>query len=122
MKKKIEKMLEMLIFELEDLLEDIRTIEHLQDTREKNREISNYVYLANTSLLKKEISSIQWLIAQLSGDQCEDVDDVSMFKEKVNNYLDHHQSDDNMPGAVRNLVNSKLEKIIKYFSDPENII
>ena len=122
MKNKIKEMLDMLIFELENLLEDIRAIEDLQSTKEKNREISKYVYLENTSLLKKELSSIQWLIARLSEDECEEVADISSFSDKVNDYLEHHQSHANMPGAVHSLVNNKLEKIVKYFSDPDNLI
>lgn len=115
-------MLEMLIIELENLLEDIRTLEDQQKTRETRKEISNYVYLENTSLLKKELSSIQWLIGQLLEEHFEDVSDFSKFREKINQYLDQRQSNANMPGAVRALVNNKLEIIVKYFSGKGNMV
>ena len=113
----VARALEQLILELESLLTDIRTIEDVQNSREANNEITPYVYMENTSLLKKEISSIQWVIRQLSPDQFSGIDCSSEFEDKIMDLLEQHHINANMPGAAIFLVKNKVERILETYCE-----
>ncbi|MBN1647420.1 MAG: hypothetical protein JW874_05250 [Spirochaetales bacterium] len=104
--------LELLIKELESLLTDIRTIEDVQNSKEKNNEITPYVYLENTNLLKKEISSIQWVIKQLSHEHFIGAENAEQFSEILESFLEENHINANMPGAAIYLVRNKIEKVL----------
>ena len=65
MKEKIEKYTKILKIELEDLEKDLLMMAEIYHQRELKKEITDYVFLENLSLLQSEIAGIDNIIESL---------------------------------------------------------
>lgn len=115
MESKIKKFLEILRIELEDLIIDLELNETILAKRLKEHEITEYVFLENISLLKKEILGIEKIKLMLkeTDGQYTSIEDL---REKIENYFHDEIKSAGLPNVVFLLVNRKLDKVVKYMS------
>ena len=121
MEEIIRQTLEMFKLELETLLIDIKTLEEIQISREKCGEITQYVYLENTGLLKKELNGVNWVISNLSEDEFSDILDFNGFSKKIRDLIFFSKREANMPGALELLIVNRLEKVAKIMDLAEDM-
>ena len=115
MESKIRKFLEILRIELEDLIFDLEFNETVLAKRLKEHEITEYVFLENISLLKREILGIE-KIKRMLNDSSVEVETIEDLKELVENYFHDEIKSAGLPNVVFLLVNRKLDKVVKYMS------
>ena len=115
MTNKTRKYLEILRIELEDLIEDLEFSEEVLTKRFKDHEITEYVFLENIGLLKKEVlgvAKVKRMIEEMAGN----FSDTDVLRSKIEIYFDKEIKSAGLPGVVLLLVNRKLDKIDKYIS------
>jgi len=100
--------------ELEELEEDLVFFGELHKQREESGEITPYVYLENTNLIKNEISGIREIVRT--------VDDLvstqySSFEEMVNDLdskIKKRITESDYAAATYEFIKRKLQKVHKY--------
>ncbi len=115
MENKIRKYLKILKIELEDLIDDLEFSENVMAKRFKEHEITEYVFLENIGLLKKEILGIE-KIQRMINDSKENIHSIEELKTVVENYLHNEIKSAGLPNVVFLLVNRKLDKVSKYMA------
>jgi hypothetical protein len=100
--------------ELEDLESDIGDLLEICQRRKDNREITDYVYLENKTLLLNEIAALKSLIHSLDDlDTGKFVSQQEMFKE-VDRLIQARTRESAFPEAVYSLVKRRLDKVVQY--------
>jgi hypothetical protein len=115
----IPKYLAILQLEMEDLEADIELIIDEYTQRKKNEEITEYVFLENLAVLKKQIcgiSSFKKIVQSIDPGNYPDIDafivDVKVrFKEKID--------ETGLGQAIYILIKRKIEKVYKYIHQPD---
>ncbi len=113
MDNKMKKYLEILKIELEDLIYDIEFNEENMKRRFDEHEITEYVFLENTSLLKREVLGLENVSKAVEKAKAES-ENVNELRAYIENYFINEMKAAGLPGAVRVLVERKLEKIATY--------
>ncbi len=115
MKDLLHKFIGILKVELEDLESDIGDLLEICQRRKDNREITDYVYLENKTLLLNEIAALKSLIHSL-----DDLDTAKvrlartqMFTE-VDRLIQARTRESAFPEAVYSLVKRRLDKVVQY--------
>lgn len=115
MKAKMNKYLKILFIELEDIVIDLEFSEKIFEKRFKEHEITEYVFLENNSLLKREILGVEKLKKYLKKVDKEIVT-VSELRVTVDEYFKDEVKNAGLPNVVYLLVSRKLDKIDKYIN------
>jgi len=120
MKEKIKKYTKILRIELEDLEEDLLMMAEIYHQRELKREITDYVFLENLSLLQSEIAGIDNIISSLDDINPDDYDSIKQFAEYIAEQFRKKTEDAGFPESVFALVNRKLIKVSQYILSSED--
>jgi hypothetical protein len=116
MKDILHRFIGILKIELEDLEEDINDLLELCQQRKNSKEITNYVYLENKSLLLNEIAGIKNLINDLSSlDTGSFASQEEMFQE-IDRMIHSRTREFAYPEAVYSLVKRRLDKVIEFLT------
>lgn len=115
MEGKIRKYLEILKIELEDLVEDIEFNKDILTKRHEGREITEYVFMENIGLLKKEILGIE-KVQKMLVESSKEINCVEDIRNNVENYFKDRIRSAGLPEVVFLLVNRKLEKVGRYMA------
>jgi hypothetical protein len=112
---KAQKYLEILKIELEDLILDLELGEEVLKKRLEEHEITEYVFMENIGLLKKEVLGIEKLkkVVGAAGDEHKSIGELRILLE---DYFAKELHAAGLPKVVSLLVNRKLEKITRYMS------
>ena len=113
METKIRKYLEILKIELEDLIVDLEFSETVLSKRLEEHEITEYVFLENIGLLKKEILGIEKVKKIILGSGAT-YNSLEELRETVENYFHDEIKSAGLPNVVFLLVNRKLDKVSRY--------
>ena len=113
MNNKIHKYLEILKIELKDLIEDLEFSEDVLAKRFKEHEITEYVFMENIGLLKKEILGIEKVKRMIEASAKDDLT-IKELRELIETYFSREISTAGLPNVVMLLVTRKLDKIDKY--------
>jgi hypothetical protein len=114
MKDLLHKFIGILKVELEDLESDIGDLLEICQRRKDNREITDYVYLENKTLLLNEIAALKSLIHSLDGlDTAKFASQDEMFTE-VQRLIQARTRESAFPEAVYSLVKRRLDKVVQY--------
>lgn len=104
----------MLKLELKEVQYDLMTLEQLYIDRHDSSEITNYVFLENTAILKAEIDSIRRIGLLLEDFAVEENDSQEIVLEKLEEYIKGIVSERQFSEAVHNYTRAKIIKIKKY--------
>ena len=115
MKTRIKKYLEILKIELEDMIMDLELSEEVLAKRLKEHEITEYVFLENISLLKKEILGIERIKIMLKEAESS-IQSIGDLHEKIETYMLGEIKSAGLPEVVSLLLSRKLEKIGRYMA------
>jgi hypothetical protein len=114
MKDLLHRFIGILRVELEDLEDDIEDLLEICQRRKDNREITDYVYLENKTLLVNEITALKSLIHSLDGlDTGKFASREEMFEE-VERLILARTKESAFPEAVFSLVKRRLDKVVQY--------
>jgi hypothetical protein len=114
MKDLLRKFLGILKLELEDLEGDIGDLLEVCQRRKDQREITDYVYMENKTLLLNEIAAIKSLIHSLDDlDTARFATQQQMFQE-VDLLIHAKTRESAFPEAVYSLVKRRLDKVTQY--------
>jgi len=118
MDNKTRKYLKLLKIELEDLIIDLEFGEEVMAKRLEDHEITEYVFMENIGLLKKEVLGIEKLkkVVEAEGSDDKSIDDLKALLEV---YFTREIKAAGLPNVVSLLVKRKLEKISLYMSIDE---
>lgn len=117
MKDLLRKFIGILKVELEDLESDIGDLLEVCQRRKDNREITNYVYLENKSLLIREITGIKSLVHSLDALDTQGFSSSQEMFREIDLQILARTREGDFPEAVYSLVKRRLEKVIKYLGD-----
>ena len=115
---KQEKLLKIIIIELEDVIEDLNALAETYKTRLEAGEITDYVYKENTSLLRNEQACVKEYLKALQKI------DVSVYEDEKQAALGLKQVFINLlrehcyAKAVENIVEIKIDKSLDFISSP----
>jgi hypothetical protein len=113
-KDQLHRFLGILKVELEDLEEDVEDLLEVCQHRKDDREISDYVYLENKTLLLNEIAALKSLIHSLDDlDTGRFATQQQMFEE-VDRLIHTRTRESAFPEAVYSLVKRRLDKVVQY--------
>lgn len=115
----LNKFIKIFRIELEDLEEDINDLIDILEVRKNSQEITNYVYIANKSLLLNEISCVRELLDQMSTIDAYQYESVEALIQGVQERLNRRIKECSFPAAVFNLVERRLSKVGTYVLGPE---
>lgn len=114
MKDLLHKLIGILKVELEDLEGDVDDLLKILQHRKDEKEITNYVYLENRSLLLNEIGAFKSLIHGLDAlDTGRFATQEEMFRE-VDRLIHARTRDSAFPEVVYSLVKRRLDKVVQY--------
>ena len=120
MREKYQKYLKVLKIELEDLEEDLLLMAKIYQQREKDNEITDYVFLENLSLLQSEISGIERIIQSVNTIDVANFKTLDEMVEHADAVFRTQTEDANFPESVYALVKRKLKKVSAYIHSDEN--
>ncbi|MBN1686170.1 MAG: hypothetical protein JW852_05920 [Spirochaetales bacterium] len=120
MKEKIRKYTKILRIELEDLQEDLLMMAEIYHQRELKREITDYVFLENLSLLQSEIAGIDNIINSLQDINPDEFSSIEEFAGFISEQFKKKTLDAGFPESVFALVNRKLVKVSRYILSEED--
>ncbi|MDC7225748.1 MAG: hypothetical protein PQJ61_03165 [Spirochaetales bacterium] len=115
METKTKKYLSILKIELEDLIEDLEFGEAALARRLKEHEITEYVFLENVGLLKKEILGIERVKIMLN-ESDKNIQSIEELRNHVEAYFKDEIRSAGLPHVVFNLISRKLDKVSRYMS------
>jgi len=114
MKENIDKFLRILEVELLDLEEDLVTLEDNTRHKWEDDEISNYVFLENMAILRKEMSGIQKVISNLKTIDSSTHTNLDQFIDHVLHEIKTNINNIDLPEGVYRLLQRKMEKVSKF--------
>ena len=114
MKDLLHKFVSVLRIELEDLEEDIQDLIDICQKRKDSKEITNYVYLENKSLLVSEISGIKELLNSISALDTGNFHSIKEMFQEIDRLIQVRTRECSFPEAVYSLVKRRLDKVVTY--------
>lgn len=114
MKEKIEKYTKILKIELEDLEKDLLMMAEIYHQRELKKEITDYVFLENLSLLQSEIAGIDNIIESLEEIDPSQFASIEGFAAYIADEFRNKTQEAGFPESVFALVDRKLQKVTRY--------
>jgi len=116
MKELKRKYLKLLKIELEDLSEDLEIMLDLNSDKKDRREITNYVYMENLSLLQREIACVKDLMTYCDTVEVGQPNNLEELTGIYCRCLQERAQESDYPKAVTHLVNRKIKKIAGYLA------
>jgi hypothetical protein len=114
MKDLLRRFLGILKVELEDLEFDIEDLLELCQSRKDHREITDYVYQENKTLLLNEIAALKSLIHSLDGLDAGRFATQQEMIQEVDRRIQARTRESAFPEAVYSLVKRRLDKVAQY--------
>jgi hypothetical protein len=114
MKDILHRFIGILKIELEDLEEDIDDLLELCQRQKNSKEITNYVYLENKSLLLNEIAGIKSLINSLDTWDARKFESKEEMFQEIDRMVHARTRECAFPEAVYSLVKRRLDKVVQY--------
>ncbi|HAK46671.1 MAG TPA: hypothetical protein DCO79_12240 [Spirochaeta sp.] len=115
METKTRKYLEILKIELEDLIYDLEFSENVLAKRLQEHEITEYVFLENIGLLKKEILGIERIKLMLK-ESDKQIGSINELRDRIESYFQDEIKSAGLPDVVFLLISRKLEKVCRYMA------
>ena len=119
MRVKLRKYLDVLKIELEDLETDLGLMSELYGRREKQDEITDYVFLENVSLLQSEISGVASIIRSIDAIPVSEFSNLGEFVDYLEGRFRQRTEHSGYPESVYALVKRKLTKVSRYIESTE---
>src|SRR6056297_2718860 len=104
MKEKMKKFLDILKVELSDLQEDILALEDIYKERQKNREITNYVLLENTTVIQRELKGLKRIVDAMEDIQPETYTSLDGFIQDLYKRFRDQLADYQVPEILHELL------------------
>lgn len=120
MKNKMNRFIQILKIELEDLEEDIEALEKLTEKRYKDHEITEYVLKENIAFYKREFDGIKEVFAQIDAFDTDNFTTVEEMLSGIDIYFQELVEKYQAPNAVYVLLKRKIDKIAKYALQTNN--
>jgi len=116
MKDYMLKFLKILAVELEDIEDDIKTMEELYEFRYQKKEITEYVHLENQAQLQREYSGIKKLCTFVKETESnvgdfKNIDELILY---LNNQFHMKINAAGYPDAIFNFIGRKITKVKNY--------
>jgi len=108
--------LKILQIELEDLLEDLKTVKARYHERYDDSEITNYVLMENEALLSREEESVRQLLTSIDGMNSARYKSVTEIIEDLDATARDFITNKEYPAAVYRLLRRKMDKVLSYVS------
>jgi len=100
--------------ELEDLEEEIETMEKLSRERLKNEAITPYVYLENAAILKREVISLRRFIHDVCSDCADETGSVQELYDLYDKRMKEETQTYQSPEVVYTLAKRRMDKVFRY--------
>jgi len=117
MKEKMRKFLKILSVELEDIKEDLKFMEEQQERRKNSNEITDYVYLENIGMIKKEFTGIAVAEEVLSSVSADDFQDMDELVEALIKSLATRLASADLPPSILEICKRKIAKVMRFVLD-----
>lgn len=114
MPNKMKKFLQVFKAELEELEDDLAFFGELYKKREESGEITPYVYLENTNLIKNEISGIQEIVRSVDDLVSTQYTDFEEMVEDLDSKIKKRIKESDYAAATYEFIKRKLQKVHKY--------
>jgi len=121
MRALLNKFISIFRIELQDLKEDISDLLEILEKRKDSQEITNYVYMGNKGVLLNEITCVEELLDSISAIDAYQYDSVEDMIADVRLMICSRIEECDFPDAVRNLVQRKFYKVVKYVTGADPI-
>jgi hypothetical protein len=119
MQRRLRKFLEVLRLELEDLEGDLNALVEIYRKRLENREITNYVYLENKSLLINELHCLANVVESLNEVDATQYSSTAAMIEDLKRMINERARSCEFPEVLTALVNRKIAKVRKFVTEPD---
>lgn len=110
----LNKYKKILKIELEDLEMDIGALAELYEKRRTEREITNYVFLENISLIQHEVSCLKLFLRELNGVDLARFQDLQEMVGDIQEKFRKRSRECSFPDAICRMVERKIEKASRY--------
>lgn len=100
--------------ELREVENDLKGLEKLYFDRHNSSEITNYVYLENTAVLKSEMDCIHQIGVLLDNFQIDENQSPQQMLKLMDDYIKKIVNDRQFSEAIYNFTKRKMEKVSKY--------
>ena len=110
----LEFLVNMLKLELKEVEQDLVNLERLYINRHDNSEITHYVFLENSAVLKSEIDSIKSIGILLENFAAYECRSPEHLLEELESYVAKIVRERQFSDAVHSFTKSKLGKVRKY--------
>jgi hypothetical protein len=116
MPEKIRLFVKILTAELEDLEDDLRTWGQYLDEKHRADKISEYVFLENSALLRRELAGIRTMVQAIADNHPANLPDLESIKEYYTAFIQREAAQYQFQEAIVALVKKKIEKVFRYLS------
>ncbi len=114
----VSKYLKILRIELEELEKDIEALEELYRKKHSDREITNYVFLENVSLIQHEESGLKAFLHVLDGLDARSYAGLQPLIGDIEARFQAIVQASSIPEAIYGIVRRKIEKTSRYVLEP----
>lgn len=114
MREKIKKYLDILKIELSDLEEDLSALEDIYKERQRNREITNYVLLENTTVIQRELKGMKRVVEAMEDIHPETYSNLEELIQDLYGRFQEQLADYQVPETLQELLMRKLVKVKEY--------
>ena len=111
MKEKIGKFLSILKIELEDLEQDLVSLEDSYRQKWEEDKISNYVFLENMAVLREELTGIHKILGDLTTVNSSSFSNIDEFIEHILTIIKENRKNIDLPEGVYRLLRRKIMKV-----------
>ncbi len=108
------KYMRILKIELEDLVQDIAALVEFYEQKRSGREITNYVYLENVSLIQHEVSCLKELLHELDRVDVRRYPDLPALVREIERILIETGRGGSLPDSIGAIVRRRIEKTTRY--------
>lgn len=108
---KIDKFIRVLKVELEDLEQDLISVEESYRHKWEEEEISNYVFLENMAALREELGGIHKILGDLASVDAGSFKDIDQFVDHFLKLIKDNRDNVDLPEGVYRLLRRKIMKV-----------
>ncbi|HPD80160.1 MAG TPA: hypothetical protein P5519_01680 [Spirochaetia bacterium] len=107
--------------EILDIIEDIHILEESWESRFKNAEITNYVYMENESLLKHEEAGLKMIHQKLASFAPANIHTADDMAKALKEFIRTIVTDQDLPVVLIPLLERKIDKLKGYCEADETL-
>jgi hypothetical protein len=117
MPEKIRLFIKILTAELEDLEDDLQTWGQYLDEKHRADKISEYVFLENSALLRRELAGIRTMMQAIGENHPANLPDLDSIREYYIGFVQREAAQYQFQGAIVALVKKRIEKVYRYLKE-----